>query len=60
MSCWYLPAKKYVEISPSRNITFKSAAGISHMPANGDWESPGATEWSFSRLHSALLTTLIG
>jgi len=39
MSCWYLPVKKYVEISPSRNITFKSAAGASYVPADGDWES---------------------
>jgi len=31
MSSWYLPAKKYAEISPSHNITFKSAAGVSHM-----------------------------
>jgi len=47
------PAKKYAEISPSHNITFKSAAGVSHMPDDDDWESSRATEWSFSRLHSA-------
>jgi len=53
-------AKKYAELSPSHNITFKCALGAPHMPADGDWESPGAPEWSFSRLHTALLTTLIG
>jgi len=39
ISCWYLSAKKYAELSPSHNITFKSAVGASYIPADGDWES---------------------
>jgi len=56
MPCWYLPAKKYAEISPCHNITFISAVRVSHMPAGGDWESPATIEWTFSCLDSPLLT----
>jgi hypothetical protein len=60
MPCWYLPAKKYAEISPCHNITFKSAAGVSHMPAGGDWESPGHYRMDIFVSRLTFVNTLIG